>query len=353
MAKQGITLPELKRALSSGPPALIYLVVGEEPFLRDAAVAEIQQHVLGPDVAGVAAFNMDVLYGADTDALEILRLCDTLPAFAERRLLIVRDAGALKARETERLLPYLNTPVETTCFVMTSEKVDGRIKFFQTLKSVGVTVDCSPLDPRSMGGWIREQATILALNVDDGAIEALRHASGGALGVVRRELEKLAAYVMPKIDVTVADVEAVRGADTGGTVWDLLDALARKDRAAALRALGKVLEAGDPPLRLLGLLSSSWRQVWKVREQLGRRVPEAGLARAVGVPPFRVPGLVRQARAFSEGDMGRSFEAFREADSQLKSGGRGHERRAMERLVLALCGSAEKPTPSRSFAPVR
>ena len=51
--------------------------------------------------------------------------------------------------------------------------------------------------------------------------------------------------------------------------------------------------------------------------------------------------------------MGRSFEAFREADSQLKSGGRGHERRAMERLVLALCGSAEKPTPSRSFAPVR
>jgi len=95
MAKQGITLPELKRALSSGPPALIYLVVGEEPFLRDAAVAEIQQHVLGPDVAGVAAFNMDVLYGADTDALDILRLCDTLPAFAERRLLIVRDAGAL------------------------------------------------------------------------------------------------------------------------------------------------------------------------------------------------------------------------------------------------------------------
>jgi len=185
-----------------------------------------------------------------------------------------------------------------------------------------------------MGGWIREQATILALNVDDGAIEALQHASGGALGVVRRELEKLAAYVMPKTDVTVADVEAVRGADTGGTVWDLLDALARKDRAAALRALGKVLEAGDPPLRLLGLLSSSWRQVWKVREQLGRRVPEA-------------------ARAFSEGDMGRSFEAFREADSQLKSGGRGHERRAMERLVLALCGSAEKPTPSRSFAPVR
>ena len=81
--------------------------------------------------------------------------------------------------------------------------------------------------------------------------------------MVRRELEKLVDYLHPSASVSAADVESVRGADTGGTVWDFLGALARKDRGNALRALGKILDAGEPPLRLLGLLAYQWRQVWK------------------------------------------------------------------------------------------
>ena len=342
--REGLAVSDLARLLASGKVAPIYLLLGEESFLRDAALAMIRRAVLGEDEVG-GGFNYDLLYGDETDALEVLNRCDTLPAFAPRRLVIIREVGGLRARETERLLPYLKTPVETTCLVLSGEKIDGRLNFFKTLKAATVVVDCSPLDPKFLSEWIYEQAKALGLRLEDAACEALHDASAGNLAIIRKELEKLIDYLHPTTRVTAADVEAVRGADTGGTVWDVLDGLARKDREASLRALGKILDAGEPPLRLVGLLAYQWRQVWKTREQLNRRVPEVGLARILGVPPFRVRGLVEQAKVFSEDELARCFEAFREADSNLKGGGgRAGERLVMERLVLNLCRSRRRVT---------
>jgi len=318
------TVPELKRQVGAGELAPLYLVVGEEGLLRDEAVAAIRAAVMGSDEANVEAFNCDVVYGDETDASEVLTLCSNLPMFATRRLVVVRDVGALRAKDAERLLPYLDAPVETTCLVLTGRKVDGRVKFFQACKKVAVTVDCESLEERALPAWIREQAAALGLSLDEPARVLLQEASSGDLGVLRREMEKLAAYVAPGKAVAVADVEAVQGADTGGTVWNLLEALRRKERAGSLRFLGKVLDAGEPPLKVLGFLAACWRQEWK-------------------------------ARRFSE-EMLRDFEQFREADSRLKGGGagRGKDRLVMERMVLNLCRGAMRSMPGpRPFAPAR
>ena len=321
--REGMTVLELKRRLHAGELAALYLVVGEEGFLRDEAVGALRAAVLGPDEANVGTFNCDMVYGDETEASEILTLCGNLPMFAARRLVVVRDVGALRAKEAERLLPYLEVPVATTCLVLTGEKVDGRVKFFQAFKKAAVTVDCEPLEARALPAWIREQAAALGLSLDEPARTLLQEASSGALGVLRREMEKLAAYVAPQTTVTAADVAAVQGADTGGTVWNLLEALRRKDREGSLRFLGKVLDAGDPPLKVLGFLGACWRQEWK-------------------------------SRRFSE-EMLRDFEQFREADSRLKGGGgRGKDRLVMERMILNLCRGAARPMPGpRPFAPAR
>jgi len=321
--REGIGLHELKRQLATGDLAPLYFVVGEEAPLRDDAVAAIRAAVLGPDDANVGAFNSDVVYGDETEAAEILTLCGNLPMFATWRLVVVKEVGALGVREAERLLPYLEEPVESTCLVLTGGKVDGRVKFFQALKQAAVSVDCAPLDARALPAWVQDQAGALGLRLDQAARELLIEASGGALGVLCREMEKLAAYVAPNTRVTAADVEAVQGADTGGSVHDLIDALQRRDRVGSLRSLSKVLDAGEPPLRVLGFLAACWRNIWRTRK-------------------------------FSE-EMLRDFELFREIDSRLKGGGGGRrkERLEMERLVLNLCRGAGRAMPSRPFASAR
>jgi len=321
--REGIGLHELKRQLAAGDLAPLYFVVGEEAPLRADAVAVIRAAVLGPDDDNIGACNSDVVYGDETEAAEILTLCGNLAMFATRRLVVAKEVGALGFREAERLLPYLEAPVESTCLVLTGGKVDGRVKFFQAFKQAAVSVDCAPLDARALPAWVQDQAGALGLRLDQAARELLIEASGGALGVLCHEMEKLAAYVAPNTRVTVADVEAVQGADTGGSVHDLIDALQRRDRVGSLRFMGKVLDAGEPPLKVLGFLVACWRNMWR-------------------------------ARKFSE-EMLRDFELFREIDSRLKGGGGGgrNERLEIEPLGLNLCRGSGRATPSRPFASAR
>jgi DNA polymerase-3 subunit delta len=317
-----MAVSELKRRVRSGEVAPLYLIVGEEGVLREEAGAAIRTAVLGSGDASLGTFNAEVVYGDETEAMEILSLCGNLPMFAARRLVEVRDADALRAKDAEKLLPYLDAPVATTCLMFTADKVDGRVKFIQALRKAAVVVDCGPLEPRALPLWVREEAAALGLTVDEPARILLQEASSGDLGTVRRELEKLAAYVAPAKAVTAADVKAVQGADTGGSVHDLLEALQRKDRGNALRFLGKVLDAGEPPLKILGFLAACWRNMWR-------------------------------SRRFSE-EMLRDFEQFREADSRLKGGGagRGKDRLVMERMVLNVCAARATSLP-RPSGPAR
>jgi len=317
------TVPDLKRRIGTGEVASLYLIIGEDGWLRDEAVAAIRAAVMGADEANVSAFNCDAVYGDETDASEILTLCSTLPMFATRRLVVVRHVEDLRAKDAERLLPYLDAPVETTCLLLTGKKVDGRMKFFQAYKKVAVVVDCEPLEARTVPVWIREQAAALGLSLNEPARQRLQEAGNGDLGVLRREMEKLADYVAPGKAVMVADVAAVQGADAGGTVHDFVGALRHKDRGRALRVLTQMLDAGEPPLKILGFLAWHWRQEWK-------------------------------SRRFSD-EMLRDFEQFRDADSRLKGGGgRGKDRLVMERMTLNLCRSGAKATPiPRPSAPAR
>src|SRR2546425_10589772 len=156
--REDIGLYELKRQLAAGDFASLYLIVGEEAVLRDDAVAAIWAAVLGLDEANIGVFNSDVVYGDETEAAEILTFCGSLPLFATRRLVVVKEVGGLRAHETERLLQYLKEPVETTCLVLTGGKGDGRPQIFQGPKQGAGTRAGRPLDARALPGSVHEQA---------------------------------------------------------------------------------------------------------------------------------------------------------------------------------------------------
>src|SRR2546425_3943717 len=150
--REDIGLYELKRQLAAGDFASLYLIVGEEAVLRDDAVAAIWAAVLGLDEANIGVFNSDVVYGDETEAAEILTFCGSLPLFATRRLVVVKEVGGLRAHETERLLQYLKEPVETTCLVLTGGKTYSRPKFFPALKQGAVALARAPLRARARAG---------------------------------------------------------------------------------------------------------------------------------------------------------------------------------------------------------
>lgn len=323
---------QLQSTLKQQPPAPLYLVVGEEDLLRDEAVATLKAALLGEG----GDFNFDVFYGDDAAGTDILTCAREVPVFAERRLVLVKGAEKISAREAEALLPYLAQPVEATTLILVSPKLDGRLKFSQALARAAVTIDCSPLRDAQIGPWLSRDAQRLGVRLDEKAVEALKETSGGSLYGLRRELEKLAAYITPTRPATAADVYQLRGVEPGASVFDLTLAIAEAQRGRVLSILARNLEAGEAPLRILGSLAWQYRRIWKMKELLREGGRDGEAARTLRMDPVQVRTFLGR---LSDGHVRDALRLFLEADGQLKGGSSGQPKMIMEQVLLQLCQS--------------
>lgn len=342
-----LTSLQLESALKQRPAGPLYLVVGEEDLLRDRALAALKAAVLGES----GDFNYDLFYGDEAGGADIRNCASEMPVFAERRLVVVKTAEKLSAKESEALLDYLKEPVETTTLVFMSPKLDGRLKFSQALARTAVTIDCSLLHDAQLTPWVTRDAERLGIRLEEHANQLLKEVSGGSLYGVRRELEKLASYVPPDRTATAADVHVLRGVEPGASVFDLTLAIAEGDRGRVLSILARNLEAGEAPLRILGSLAWQYRRLWKVKELMASGGREGEVARTLRMDPMKIRTFLGR---FSDTHLQAALHLFLEADGNLKGGSSGHPKMILERVLLRLCAlvtSATPDSPRRSPAP--
>jgi DNA polymerase-3 subunit delta len=323
---------ELESRTATHPLAPVYLVIGEEDYLRDKALATLKRAVLGDEQD--AGFNCDVFHADEDAADRVLSCAMEIPVFAPRRLVVLKQADKWPPKEMERCLPYLAAPHESTILVFAATKLDRRLKWTQSLMQQAVVVDCDPLPDRVIPAWIREEARSFGITVQEDAVQLLKEAAGGSLYALRRELEKLSAYVPAGRPVHVEDVDALRGTEPGASVFDLIMAIGAGALGRAFTILARNLDAGEAPLRILGALVWQYRRLWKVKDSAQRsgRAGEAG--RALRMDPAQATAFLGK---FSETHLHQAFRLFMEADSKLKGGSGGTGKRVLEDLLLQLC----------------
>ncbi len=319
-------------------PAPVYLFIGEEEFFLDSCLDALKNATIDPSAE---AFNFDLVFGEETDAQEILTFCQTLPVFSTRRLVAVKHIDKLRAHSLEALQSYVVDPISSTCLALIGTKLDGRSKATQTLKKSAVVVDCAALSVRDIPSWIRQYSSTIGLSIDEPGIALIANASTRDLYTVKHELDKLVTYLSPHTQATLADVQTLLAGESSESVFEIFNAIGRHDPASALLVMRTVLEAGEPPLRLLALIATQFRQLWKVKSLTqntgeARLTPDA-LAKAAGLSPFRVRSLLTQIKQFSDNDLRCTFVKIAEADSRLKGFGGQTPVIVLEALVMSLC----------------
>jgi len=319
----------------AGRVAPVYYLCGKEQFLVQRALAAIRAAVLDPRSA---AFNLDTVdckEGAH-HAERILAAARTLPMMARRRLVLVKDADELKPEDLEALLPYLGGPAETTCLVFVASNADLRRRFFLELRKMGGLAKFEPLYERQLPAWIEAEARGLGHDLEPGAAHLLCDVIGSDLAQLAQALEQLSLFVGPRQRLTVAAVEEVCAETRQHSVFDLANAVGQRDVRKALHQCRRMLQAREPAIRILFMLTRHFRQLWIARELASQRLDRDEVARRIGIPPFFVDGLVTQARSFDEPALARALEALYGADRALKSSHAGDEM-VLERLVVGLC----------------
>ncbi|MEO5657808.1 MAG: DNA polymerase III subunit delta [Nitrospiria bacterium] len=335
-------LRELIRALEGGRIDPLYLLTGEETWLIDQALSAFRRHAVAID----DLLNTHLYSGLDVSPAEVVAMAETLPAFAARRLIIVRDAERLTGAES--LTAYSARPSPTTCLVLAMAKPDRRKTVTQALLKHATVVSCDPLTGRALKEWIAGAAREQGLRLTDEAMLYLQERSGGSLRALSGDLEKLALSRTEgsgPLGVEQLDIMSPGAAAVG--VFDWAHAVALSKTRPALKQLHTLLQ-DEAPLLLVSILIGQWRKMVKCRDAMDRGIPQAQMAQALEIPPFAVGRVMDAARVHRPADLIAGLTWCLETDAALKGGALAGPL-AVERLVMALCEGAAAPPLERSL----
>lgn len=327
-----MTSAELQQAIRQKQLPGLLLIYGQETYLVERAVQQIKAAVLTP---GTEDFNFNQFFAKEALAEDIISTARTLPVFADRRLVLIKDVHQLPASIQDDLLAYVQNPVPETCLLLCGEKIDSRRKFFQTFKKQGGIVEFKPLYENQLPAFVREQISSDNFDITGDALVLFCTRVGTNLQEVRTELGKLQTYLGEKRLIDIADVQAVVSSARSENVFEIGNAVARGETGKAITLVSKLVDEGEAPLKILSLLVRHYRQLWKLRELQVKGKSSKEMAGLVGLPPFFVDGMVQQAKQFSKVDFRRAFEFFLEADLAMKSSGADPDT-LLEALLLKL-----------------
>ncbi|MFQ5723135.1 MAG: DNA polymerase III subunit delta [Terriglobia bacterium] len=302
-----------RRSRRQGSPA--YLIVGEDSYLRSRLREQIVAAAVPPEARGmaVAKFSLE-----ETPLGEVLGRAATAPLFSPSQVLVLSDVEALGEKELDQLEKYLEAPPESTVLVFEVGRLDRRTRAARLLLEVCELMAAESPDDSAAVRALQRWADERGLKLEPEAAEELVFAVGSDQGRLRSELAKLHAYVGDRGEVSRQDVAALVTPARQFSVFDLAGLLAERRRADVLVRLRRLLEAGESPVGIVGLLAWLYRQLLQA-QALPPSAPTWKAAQSLRAPRSRVEQLLRQARRFSPQELRTAFAALQDADVALKS----------------------------------
>lgn len=211
----------------------VYLLMGEEPYYTDR-VAEVLAETVVPEDA--RDFNQTICYGADVNADTVMTAARRYPMFAERQLVMVREAQVMK--DYEDLASYCANPLESTVLVicLRGAKADKRRALYKEAQRVGVVLEGVPVRDYEMPKWIKAYYASLGLKIEEEAVMLLAEFAGTDLTKIAVETEKMLRNLPEGTKVVrVEDIEENIGLSRQMSAYELCNALSERDAAKAFK----------------------------------------------------------------------------------------------------------------------
>ena len=211
----------------------VYLLMGDEPYYVDMVCDAIMEHCLDESERD---FNQTVCYGADVDADAVITAARRYPMFAERQLVVIKEAQMMKS--LEELALYCQKPLESTVLViaMHGAGADKRKSLYKTVSKMGVVVDSQALRDYEMPKWISMFYQTKGLRIAPDAAALLAEHAGTDLNKISIETEKMLKN-LPEgtVEVSASDIEKNVGISRQFSIFELTKELSMKNSAKALR----------------------------------------------------------------------------------------------------------------------
>ncbi len=304
---------------------MIYLAVGDIPFLQDRALARIRKEQGGRQP--------DSFFGPELNVKSLQEVCCNLSLLGDTPFIIVRSAERIAKKSQTLLLDFLPAVPDDVCLVFVAEKIDKRLKFWQRLVKLAELISCEAPPPRERRQWLEKEARRRGLEVAADARSILIEVGQADFSQALLLLDKLAIYLG---DSKRVDREAIEACCIGGSpvkIFEWADAVGAADWKKALMILQGLWINQEAPLAVLALLVRHYRILLRAVENRALWGRPQEMARVLGVPPFTVDRYLQQARHYRREDLIGLWQELQSCDRQLKSSP-GKKELEVEKLFL-------------------
>ena len=308
------------RALKERGPERLYLLWGQEDYLREQYFGEIKKLCL-PE--GDDSFSLKRINGPELDLKALREAVDSMPFMTERTLIELRGVDINKLNEPDEHIKVLSDIPEfcTVVFIQGSEyEPDGRLKLVKHLRAKGRELEFTPQSQYDLKLWIRRRFAAAGKDIDTAAAERLILISGDRMNALIPEIEKIAGYAKDEC-VSVRDVEAVANHIPAAIIFDITGLIAKKEFDNAASLLAELLSnRKNEPIAMLAAVGNQMRQLYAARLALEKKLGAKYLLDSGTVKhDFVARMLYEQAGAFSLSRLERAVELCAEADYNMKS----------------------------------
>jgi DNA polymerase-3 subunit delta len=296
----------------------VYLLAGPDVFRIERAARWLRDKTVDDEGAD---FNQQTLHADEVSPAAIVEAASAFPMFGNARFVWVRHAEALPTGAAiEPLLKYLADPAPTTRLVLTSAKLDKRLKLTAACADAGRAVGFSTLSGRDLTAQVRRQAKEHELQLADTAIEALVAYVGEDLGELDAELAKLALHPEnPGRTLGPDDIDEQVARSRDINAFALADALHPRWTGEALGLWIDYRQRGGDVMGGAAIVGWRIRQLAQLRAALDEGLNPQDAARRVGLSGWQARKVLPLAEATSRARIEATLTAWRTADRRAKS----------------------------------
>ncbi len=321
-------MKELKQDLASGAPRSLYVLYGEETYLRDYYFGKLREQLVG---GAMEEFNLHILSADQVTPRSLEDTIDCLPVMSQRTMIQITDFDLFRGREEDRkeFARILAEIPDYCCVVFVYDLVpyqpDNRTKLAAAIRDHGLAVQFARQEQGDLIDWIRRRFRALGRDITPDVARYLIFQCGDLMNGLIGEIEKVGAYARGA-RITQQDIDAVVIPQLDAVVFQMTDAISAGNFDKAASVLGDLYQMQEPPVKILFSLGKQIRQIYSARLALEARRGTDYLVQLWGMrSAYPAQKLLDSARRFNLDWCRWAVVRCGEADMAMKSGSDGNE----------------------------
>lgn len=316
----------------------MYLLYGQEEYLKKNYRNLLLKGLLPEGTDGSMNYTA---YSGSVDVKELIAQAETMPFFADYRVILVEDSGLFskkgKKEDRDTLAQYLAAPAETVRFLFIEDEAVKTYKVYKAIAEKGLVQELTAWKGDSLKRWILGRIGKAGLQItNDAYTEFCARTSVSADGAdtmtyMDNELDKLISYCAEKKTIELSDVEEICSGQVNSKVFSLIDAIADRDEERVMKIYTDLLISREAPAKVLSIIERQFMQLLTTASMVQAHVSSREMTDVL-----KQEWLVRKNRALLSrlpaGDVSRLLKRAEDYDYRIKSG-RMNEQVALEALL--------------------